>query len=180
MEGPMIRHDDDDDDDGPFDRRGLLKDGRSTRVPMLMRDSDTLSEVQRSVITDGLQRDAARRLGLADGLDLHRPGPRFCTDESALDAKTQAYLEDVKETQEAWRRKPSGSVTEFVGARPGDVCTINGQLGHLNHRLECVPDRSDKQDSMPRMMTADEAQRMRDEAWAADREATEAAWRRAR
>lgn len=39
----MTRHDDDE----PFDERGILKDGRSVRVPMMMRDS--MTPLQRAI-----------------------------------------------------------------------------------------------------------------------------------
>ena len=45
---PKRQHDTDDDD--PFDERGLLKDKRSVRVPMMMRDgADGLTDLRRSV-----------------------------------------------------------------------------------------------------------------------------------
>jgi hypothetical protein len=157
-------------DDDVFDDRGLLRDGKTYRVPLILRDADTLSPVQREVLADVAMRDAA----------LHRPGPRFCTDAAANDAKAQAYAESVEELTTAWQRKPVDSESgfgsgEFRGQQPGDVCTINGQPGHLNHRLECVPDR--QHDSVPRMMDAATAQAIRDEAWLASVEADENAWR---
>jgi hypothetical protein len=169
---------DDDDDafDAAFDGAGLLRDGKSTRVPMLLRDGSTveLEDWQREVIY-------AHRVGLSDGQSLHRPGPRYCTDEAALDAKAQAYAEDVKESTEAWRKKPAANAGsgEFRGQQPGDQCTINGQPGHLNHRLECVPDKpADRQDSISRTLSFDEAQQRRDAAYEQDVRESESAWRR--
>jgi hypothetical protein len=166
------RHDDDDD---VFDERGLLKDGARARVPLMMRDS--LSEVQRSVMADGEARDSARRLGLNDSLALHRPGQRFCTDEAARARVEEVYQDEKRKLQDAWRQPVANSVGshEFRGQQPGDQCTINGPPGHLNHRLECVPD---KEDSVPRTMTADAAQKIRDAAWLASVKDLEEAWKR--
>jgi hypothetical protein len=173
----MARQDDDDD---VFDERGLLKDGARARVPLMMRDSDSLSEVQRSVMADGLRRDAARRFGLNDSLALHRPGQRFCTDEAARARVEEVYQDEKRKLQDAWRQPVANSETgvgshEFRGQQPGDQCTINGAPGHLNHRLECVPD---KEDSVPRTMTADAAQKIRDAAWRASVKDLEEAWKR--
>jgi hypothetical protein len=43
---------------------------------------------------------------------------------------------------------------EFRGQQPGDVCTINGAPGHLNNKLECVPD---NQDALPTRDTREAA-----------------------
>jgi hypothetical protein len=67
------------DDDDNLDENGLLKDGRSVRVPMMMRDShDGLTDLQRSV------RDATAPLRVVDafgnsGLALNKPGSRYLT-----------------------------------------------------------------------------------------------------
>jgi hypothetical protein len=163
------------DDEDAFDERGLLKDGRRFRVPLMMRDGDSVSPMQREVMADKAMRDAAKRFGLSDALALHKPGQRFCTDAAGLDAKAEAYADSVEELTTAWQRKPSEDLSgEFRGQQPGDQCTINGQPGHLNHRLECVPD---KRDSIPRRMTADEAQPIRDAAWSESVRELENAWR---
>jgi hypothetical protein len=111
----------------------------------------------------------AHRLGLDDGLALHKPGPRYCTDAGNA-AKAEAYADGVREMCDAWRKPvadPNSGTGygsgEFRGARPGDKCTINGAPGHLNHRLECVPDQ--RRDAVPRTMDAADAQRIRDAAW---------------
>jgi hypothetical protein len=66
------------DDDDNLDENGLLKDGRSVRVPMMMRDGgdDGLTDLQRSV------RDATAPLRVVDalgnsGLALNKPGSRY-------------------------------------------------------------------------------------------------------
>jgi hypothetical protein len=88
-------------DDEGTDERGLLRDSYRLRVPLMMRDG--LSGVQRAVAEDA----AARRFGLRNALELHQPGPRFCTDAAANDAKRQAYLDSVRDLTEAWRRPPA-------------------------------------------------------------------------
>jgi hypothetical protein len=134
-EAAMARYDDYD-DDSVFDENGLLKDGRRMRVSVMMRDS--ASDVQRAVAEDAV----ARRFGLRHALDLHQPGPRFCTDAAANAECARAYAEMCDEMQNAWRT-PAADAGGPRCQKPGDQCTINGAPGHLNERLECVPDRQD-------------------------------------
>src|SRR5262245_43747613 len=66
------------DDDDNLDENGLLKDGRMVRISMMMRDSDGLTDLQRSV------RDATAPLRVVDafgnsGLALNKPGARYLT-----------------------------------------------------------------------------------------------------
>src|SRR5262249_7298763 len=61
----------------PFDERGLLKDKRSVRVPMMMRDSaDGLTDCQRSVRDEFAPARVVDAFGDA-GAGLHRPGSRY-------------------------------------------------------------------------------------------------------
>ena len=166
----MTRHDDDD----AFDAFGILRDGKSTRVSVMMRDA-AMSPLQRSVMADGLRRDAARRLGLADAAALHKPGQRFCTDEAARARVEEVYQDEKRKLQDAWRKPVADAAGEFLGARPGDKCTLDGQPGHLDHRLRCVPD--DKQDSVPRRMKPEDAQAIRDAAYEESVLRDENAWR---
>jgi hypothetical protein len=76
---------------------------------------------------------------------------------------------------DAWKRPPDAASGEVVGARPGDKCIINGAPGHLNHRLECVPDA--RQDAVPRTMDFADAQRIRDRAWLESVAELESAWK---
>jgi hypothetical protein len=164
-------HDRDDDDD-------MLQDGGRRLVPLMLKDAagrDTGEVVQ----VERWQADAiwASRFKLDDGAALHRPGPRYCSD-AGNDAKAEAYVDGVREMCDAWKNPPAESNTgsgEFRGARPGDKCTINGQPGHLNHRLECVPDQ--RRDAVPRTMDAADAQRIKDEAWLASIKELEEAWK---
>jgi hypothetical protein len=144
-------------------------------------------------------------VGLADGASLHRPGQRFAVDAAARACVEQARAEGIREMCDAWKTPPTA---EFRGQQPGDQCTINGASGHLNHRLECIPDR--RQDAMdarertyremvddlqnawrrpdasiepratadvPRTMTADAAQRIKDAAWLQSVKDLESAWK---
>jgi hypothetical protein len=159
------------DDDHP-----VLRDGETLRVPLHMRDHETLSPQQREVMADKaarLEDEAAKRFGLDDGLALHRPGQRFAVDAAARERVEQARAEWIDEMTTAWQRQPvaDASSGEFRGAREGDVCTVReggvgeGSPGHLrmvNGKLTCVPDQ--RRDA-PRTMTADDAQPIRDAAY---------------
>jgi hypothetical protein len=69
------------DDDSPFDRNGVLKDGHTARVSMLMRD--------------------ARDARVIDA-GLHRPGYRV-GDADMRDAKQRAYDAYAFDVENAWR-----------------------------------------------------------------------------
>jgi len=144
-----------DDDDSPFDKRGVLKDGRSIRTPMYLMDA-----TQRGVrehfqqVTDGS----------SDGAGLHRPGPRYIADAAMRDAKQQALDEYQRDVENAWRADAKETWGEV-----GDQCTVRaggrdeGSPGHLRrigNRLVCVPDRPQR-DAQTRdsAMMLDELQR---------------------
>jgi hypothetical protein len=175
------------DDDHP-----VLRDGETLRVPLHMRDHETLSPQQRAVMADKAASldDAARRFGLADGAALHRPGWRRCVDQVGLDAKAKAYSDAVADMTTAWQRTPVADAGsgELRGAKEGDVCTVReggvgeGGPGHLrmvNGKLTCVPDkRSQDSASVPRTMDAADAQAIKDAAWLASIKDLEEAWKR--
>ena len=141
-------------------------------VPMMARDG--MSEMQKSVVDVKMARDAAKRFGLNDALDLHRPGQRFA-DADARAHVEEVYQDEKRKLQDAWRQP----VTDVRGQQEGDVCTVNGAAGHLRkvgNKFECVPDK--RQDSAPHTMTMDEAQRIRDRAWLESVQELEGAWRR--
>ena len=109
------RHDDD-----AFDENGLLRDGGTARVSMLMKDADAFlvpavmkDDEGKDVHLESWQRNVlyAHRLGLNDSLDLHRPGPRFCTDAAALEAKEAAYQQMKRELQDAWHPAPAAAAS---------------------------------------------------------------------
>ena len=104
-------------------------------------------------------------------------------DQAAVDAAAQAYAEMKRDMSESWRtpvsdgrrkRKvvtydPQGREVSWEehheedaagqpGAqREGDVCTINGAPGHLDHRLVCQPDRQDAAAGLKRKQEAYDA-----------------------
>ena len=118
-----------DDDDSPFDKRGVLKDGRSIRTPMFLMDA-----TQRAIATH-----------LHDGhgnRDLvgHRPGHVVSDASDANDARDAAYRLYDEQLTNAWR-------TGGVEGREGAVCTVrNGEYpehfgapGHIRDGV-CTPD----------------------------------------
>jgi hypothetical protein len=118
------------DDDDNLDENGLLKDGRSVRVPMMMRDSDDgLTDLQRSVRDHFAPVHVVDSFG-DDGLALHKPGARYLTagagtvDHAWLvtaDAiRGEAYADSVRVACGAWR-SPNASDREIpVTSNTGD------------------------------------------------------------
>ena len=115
--------------------------------------------------------DAARRV--QD--DARRPN--YILDQDArrqIDAiKEAAYQESKQELSQAWQR-PADATPTPRNAQEGDACTVRqggrdeGSPGHLrmvNGKLTCVPDQR-HQDAAPRMMTMDQAQAIKDRAYA--------------
>jgi hypothetical protein len=81
---------DDDDPSSPVDKNGILKDGRSLRVPLSMKD--------------GWQRDMAQHFRRTDdALARHRPGFRYNNNARLNDEITRAYAEVDVRDQNAWR-----------------------------------------------------------------------------
>jgi hypothetical protein len=116
------------DDDNNLDENGLLKDGRSVRVPMMMRDSaDGLTDLQRSVRDHFAPARVVDAFG-DSGLALHKPGPRYLTAgagtvDHAVQAaraynRAEAYRVSVQEMCDAWR---SPNVSDREVARVHDT-----------------------------------------------------------
>ena len=111
------------------------------RVPMMMRDGMTVA------LDDWQRRDHLRPSPSASTTARRciARGRASRTDAAALDAQaSKPIVEMVRghgfpDGAEAARRLAPR------GQQPGDACTINGAPGHLNHRLECVPDRQDRE-----------------------------------
>ncbi len=98
------------DDNDNFDERGILKDGRTVRVPLHLRDSVQRGAVDEAlVIVDGFGNG---------GLALHRPGARYaaCGSHSIDNAvqttlrcmRAEAYAAYDQQICDAWRG-PLGS-----------------------------------------------------------------------
>ena len=157
-------------EDSAFDRRGLLKDGRSTRIPLYLKDGSPnphLSPVQRSIaathqplVVDGSSKPNA----------MHRPGFRYLADANRRainDAvKNEAYQEVDRRDANAW--KGATNRTNLRDAQEGDPCTVRGpeypedfgspgtlQMG--SDGLVCVPD--DSQQDARRSQDAVDAKR---------------------
>jgi hypothetical protein len=163
----------------------VLRDGQRIVVPMNMADS-----AQREVIEhfEQLRAEdaAARKLGLNDALDLHKPGQRFSVDAAARARVEQARAEGIREMCDAWKQPMADIANEARGAQPGDECTVRegghgeGSPGHLQMRggrLVCVPDKR-RADSVPRTMDAAAAQQVKDQAWLEMCRDLEEAWKR--
>jgi hypothetical protein len=139
------------DEDDAFDERGVLRDGHSTRLPLMMRDS----------LQDDIARHATVRSSLHDSanrLPGHRPG--FVFDSSGSNVERQkAYEEQDAYLRDAWMHPVTDSLT-LTAARAGDVCTVRsgggkygleGAPGHLKNidgELVCVADQ--QQDALTR------------------------------
>jgi hypothetical protein len=178
-----------DDDDDLFDEHGLLRDGKTYRVPMSARDS--LTPLQRAVAASQLHDAHGRPAG-------HRPGFVFDAGSDARDAMRELYRQHDAEEAERWRRptkpEPIESITGvgshgFTGAHEGDMCTVRGpeypkdfgSPGHLWFRqgkLVCVPDepRSDSHDAAPKSPA--EHRRNMDQIYAEYDAEQQSAWRK--
>jgi hypothetical protein len=106
---PKRQHDTDDD---LFDERGILKDKRSVRVPMMMRDADGLTDLQRSVRDHFAPARVVDAFGDA-GAGLHRPGSRYLVAGAgtvdhakqvmADHMRREARDQHVADLQDAWK-----------------------------------------------------------------------------
>ena len=79
-----------------------------------------LTPTQRSIAATNTEDAVARRFGLTDGLQLHRPGFRRVTDAAALERSRQAYADADQEAANAWK----GNAT--TDQRAGDTCSCRG------------------------------------------------------
>src|SRR6516165_4131277 len=103
----------------------VVKDGEKTRVGMMFRDEAGLpgrvfldddgeievADWQADVIRDA---KAAHRMGLDDGIDLHKPGFRFC-DAAGNEAKAKAYLQAVQDAENAYKTPPAEPLSAVTG-----------------------------------------------------------------
>jgi hypothetical protein len=90
---------------------GILKDGQSVRAALYMKDGSInprLTATQRGKAAQQTEDAIARRFGLSDGLQLHRPGFRRVTDAAALARVQQAYTAyDAADAQAYKHGQPS-------------------------------------------------------------------------
>jgi DnaJ-class molecular chaperone len=124
----------DDDDDGVFDKHGILRDGKSVRVPLFMRDG--LSPVQQAVA----QSSVSVTDGQGDTVGLHRPGFRLADAAAPLRARDAAYSAYERELTTAWRgnRSRADAAAERLcpdcdgsGEIDGEECDSCGGTGML-------------------------------------------------
>jgi hypothetical protein len=177
---------------------GILRDGQSVRVPLYLKDGSInpdLTPTQRGKAAQQVQdQDAvARKFGLADALQMHKPGFRRVTDAAALERVQEAYR--AYDAADAQAYKQTRDYSEFSGAEPrntgtgapgigrkasagaypysasaeGSSCTVNGAPGRLrkvNGGLECVPDRRQDAATVDAKQAAyDEYDRIASNAW---------------
>jgi hypothetical protein len=158
----------------------MMKDGDSLRFPTFPADSPLAwrNEMHQHFVAQ----DAARRSGTGasavlvnDGSDdawaLHRPGPRYLADATARNAANaelaKAYAEYDADQSQRWRGAQAQGA-EFVGAREGLQCTVQGpeyphdygspgHLRRLDGRLICacptIPSRVDRRGTACRQET---------------------------
>ena len=109
------------DDDDAFDN-GVLRDGHSTRLPLMMRDS----------LQDDIARSTAGRSSLQDSAG-RKPGnrPGFIFDRSGSNAEKQkAYDERDAYLRDAWQHETGiGAPARSFGPHEGDRCVVNGGSG---------------------------------------------------
>jgi hypothetical protein len=156
----------DDEDDDAFEN-GILKDGRSWRVPLYLCDS-----MQREMHAWSQSMQDTRPTGdrtpsvFTDG---HKPGfARPVADAAARQAVEDAYKWRLDEDTNAWRRGSSditatnSSTGLFASAQEGDRCTVRdggvnegapGRLKMIGGVLTCVPGDWRSTDAAPVMPT---------------------------
>ena len=158
--------------EGALDSRGLLRDGARLHVPLYLKDgaiNPNLTATQRGKALQQTEDAIAHKFGLADGLQLHKPGFRRVTDAAALERTRQAYAaydaadaiayKHTRDYEEHTGSDPSrtgaGAPAKGSNASPGSypysaaaegsACTINGAPGTLvrqGNSLVCQPRRS--------------------------------------
>lgn len=106
----------------------ILADGARLRVPMTLMDAS-----------------GRRTVRVDDVLSLNRPGFRYQTDSVAQRTLDQIYNDVADLDSNRWRNPAPQSIADAGnGAKPGDRCSIDGEPGRLNEKLECVPDDGDE------------------------------------
>jgi hypothetical protein len=148
----------------------ILRDGQSVRVPLYLRDGsispDLLPHQRAKAMAAQQTEDAvARKFGLSDAMQLHKPGFRRNTDVAALERSRAAYVaydaadavayKHIRDYNEQTGSEPRNTGTGApakgsgapAGAYPlsageGTACTINGAPGTLVRQgnwLVCQP-----------------------------------------
>ena len=112
--------------------------------------------------SDSRMADARRVLSYMEGRDAALQQIR----RDSFPEREAARAEWMRDQANAYKNDPMpagfGS-GESRGQKAGDLCTIDGQPGHLNEQLVCVPDR--RADALPRTMSASDAEKIKERAW---------------
>ena len=131
----------DDDDDSPFDARGVIKDGRSLRVPLFAMDS--MDPVQRAIAQSRITDAAGTTAGL------HRPGFRVTDAKDARAAVEEAYRLRDEDDRNAWRTSGREGAENRIGTvRNAQYPRAQGAPGHVRNGI-CVPDDEELRDALP-------------------------------
>ena len=198
------RHFEVDDDDDAYDERGLLRDGHKVRVPVMMRDADS---VQSAIAQEDArrhwheQRDFAKaelsarwKGGLETG-DVVRLGDRMVTvrgrspetgnvivkDAAKLDAETikqEAYDAYDRDLTSAWMRDRDADEP-----RAGEECSYGGFSGHYERdrhgNLVCAPDdKNDRENVLAGPLSDEQRFKVKDEMYTSYERDLCDAWRR--
>jgi hypothetical protein len=91
-----------DEQDGLFDENGTLKDGKRSRVSMMMRDS--LTPLQREIAEHSGKRPLVTD-GSGHVLGLHRPGYRYLVETPTTDARDEAHRDYLDDITNAWKAR---------------------------------------------------------------------------
>ena len=100
---------------------------------MYMRDgaiNPDLTPTQRGKAMQQTEDAAARKFGLTDGLQLHRPGFRYNTDAAAQERTRQAYADAEAADANAWRDTASAKPTVTRAKEPRrsqDAATVDAK-----------------------------------------------------
>ena len=100
--------------DDAFDEDDVLRDGKTARVPLYLRDGlNPYLGVQQQIAANRHQEVDA--FGYRAG---HRPGFAFANDAAARDAKEAAYRDYHRDIENAWRVSASTALEESSEAVP--------------------------------------------------------------
>jgi hypothetical protein len=125
-----------------LDEDGILRDGYTITVPMMLRDA--LTPLQRSVAEHSLELHDGS--GSRDAV-FHRPGFIVADNAAMRDAKQEAYDEYKRDLTSAWRRGPVRDAEGYPASAEGSACMVTGyeyreffgSRGHVRGGT-CVPD----------------------------------------
>jgi hypothetical protein len=144
------------DDDENFETlpsgQRVLRDKGVMRTRMAAMDGvSDAAQRQRATMRDAARQHFARRYGLRDSSDLHRPGFRLQPDKAARGEKLAAH-DAYEERLTTLYLSPhaantgGGSQGQRETREEGDSCLIGGMEGHLveiDGELTCIPDSVD-------------------------------------